>query len=39
MKKNKCVAPLEQPPEANGRANKNGHFSDRGATQTNVRGQ
>jgi hypothetical protein len=37
-KKIKYVAPLEQTPDANGRANKNGHFCVRNATQTNARG-
>jgi hypothetical protein len=35
-KKIKCVAPLELTPDANGRADKNGYFSVRGATQTDA---
>jgi hypothetical protein len=37
-KKIKCVTPLEQTPDANGRADKNGHFSVHSATQTDTHG-
>jgi hypothetical protein len=37
-KTNKCVAMLEQTPDANERANKNDHFCVRSATQMNPRG-
>jgi hypothetical protein len=34
----KCVFPLEPTPDANGHADKNSHFSVRGATQMDTRG-
>jgi hypothetical protein len=39
MQTRKCVAPLEAPSGANGRADKNGHFRVRLTTQTDVHAQ
>jgi hypothetical protein len=39
MQTRKCVAPLEAPSGANGRADKNGHFRVRQATETDAREQ